>query len=164
MAARLDDPDLPVDENSILVLKNTGPKGAPGMPEWGHLPIPQKLLRAGVKDMVRISDARISGTSFGTIVVHIAPESAVGGPLAVVRDGDLIELDVEARKLALQIPDSELKTRLATWRAPAPHYARGYGQLFLDHVLQANEGCDFDFLRGKSDSTRVATQFRNPAL
>jgi L-arabonate dehydrase len=164
MAARLDDPNLPVDENSILVLKNTGPKGAPGMPEWGHLPIPQKLLRAGVKDMVRISDARISGTSFGTIVVHIAPEAAVGGPLAVVRDGDRIELDVEARKLELQIPDSELQNRLATWRAPAPHYARGYGQLFLDHVLQANEGCDFDFLRGKSDSTRVATQFRNPAL
>jgi len=164
MASRIDDPNLSVDENSVLVLKNTGPKGAPGMPEWGHLPIPKKLLQAGAKDMVRISDARISGTSFGTIVVHIAPESAVGGPLAVVKDGDMIELDVEARRLVLQIPDSELQKRLAIWKPAALHYSRGYGQLFLDHVLQADEGCDFDFLRGRTESMSVGTKFRNPGM
>ena len=164
LAARVDDPDLKVDESSILVLKNAGPKGGPGMPEWGHVPIPAKLLQAGVKDIVRLSDARISGTSFGTIVVHIAPEAAVGGPLAVVENGDWIELDVEARRLELLISDAELKARLATWRPAAPHYTRGYGKLFLDHVLQANEGCDFDFLRGRSESLSVATKFRHPAM
>jgi dihydroxy-acid dehydratase len=165
MSARIDDPNLDVDENSVLVLKNTGPRGAPGMPEWGHLPIPRKLLQKGVKDMVRISDARISGTSFGTIVVHVAPESAVGGPLAVVKDGDLIELDVDARRLELQIPDSELQKRLAAWKPAAPHYTRGYGKLFLDHILQANEGCDFDFLRGRSESSEImANKFRNPGM
>jgi dihydroxyacid dehydratase/phosphogluconate dehydratase len=163
LLARLDDPNLNVDENSVLVLKNAGPKGAPGMPEWGHLPIPAKLLKAGVKDMVRLSDARISGTSFGTIIVHVSPEAATGGPLAVVREGDEIELDVHARRLELCVPDAEIKQRLAAWRAPAPHYARGYGKLFLDHILQAHEGCDFDFLRGANGGDPLK-RFRNPGL
>ena len=166
LIARLDDPQLDVDESSVLVLKNAGPKGAPGMPEWGHLPIPAKLLKAGVKDMVRLSDARISGTSFGTIVVHISPESAVGGPLAVVRDGDEIELDIPARRLELRVAEAEVKKRLAAWKAPPPHYQRGYGKLFLDHILQAHEGCDFDFLRGRdgAETLAPAERFRNPAL
>jgi L-arabonate dehydrase len=164
LIARIDDPNLNVDEHSVMVLKNAGPKGAPGMPEWGHLPIPAKLLRAGVKDMVRISDARISGTSFGTIVVHIAPEAAVGGTLAIVQDGDEIELDVPARRLELRLPDAEIKSRLSEWRAPAPHYTRGYGKLFLDHILQANEGCDFDFLRGADrEEESPAKRFPHPS-
>jgi len=145
---RIDDPDVAIDETSVLVLKNVGPKGAPGMPEWGAAPIPARLLKKGVKDMVRISDARMSGTSYGTVVLHVAPESAVGGPLALVRDGDEIELDVPNRTLTLRVSDEELTRRRATWAPRAPHYTRGYGKLFLDHVLQANEGCDFDFLRG----------------
>jgi dihydroxy-acid dehydratase len=145
--ARIDDPQLEVDESSVLVLKSAGPKGGPGMPEWGHLPIPAKLLKAGVKDMVRLSDARISGTSFGTIIVHVSPESAVGGPLAVVKNGDSVELDVGAHRLDLMISDAEMSKRLADLKLPKPVYSRGYGKLFLDHVLQANEGCDFDFLR-----------------
>src|SRR5437899_1076827 len=145
---RIDDPDLPVDETSVLVLKQAGPRGAPGMPEWGAAPIPSNLLRRGVKDMVRISDARMSGTSYGTVVLHVSPESAVGGPLALVRNGDEIELDVPKRTLALRIGDDELARRRAAWTPRPPHFARGYGRLFLDHVLQANEGCDFDFLRG----------------
>ncbi len=162
---RLDDPDLDVDESSVLVLKNAGPKGAPGMPEWGHLPVPAKLLKAGVKDMVRLSDARISGTSFGTIGVHISPESAVGGPLAIVKEGDRIELDVPARRLELLVPESELKNRLARWRPPAPHYRRGYGKMFLDHILQAHEGCDFDFLRGLNhEAADPLRRFRNPGV
>jgi len=166
LLARLDDPGLAVDENSVMVLKNAGPKGAPGMPEWGHLPIPAKLLKAGVKDMVRLSDARISGTSFGTIVVHVAPEAAVGGPLAVVQDGDEIELDVPGRRLELRVPDQEIKARLSQWKPPAPHYTRGYGKLFLDHILQANEGCDFDFLRGADpeDNSSPLERYPNPAL
>jgi len=165
MAARVDDPSLDVDENSILVLKNAGPKGAPGMPEWGHLPIPAKLLQAGVKDMVRISDARISGTSFGTIVVHVSPEAAIGGPLAIVRNGDWIELDVPARRLELLIPEAELTSRLTAWKPPQPHYQRGYGKLFLDHILQADQGCDFDFLRGCPARDEGAFKsFRNPAM
>jgi len=166
LLARLDDPHLKADESSVLVLKNAGPKGAPGMPEWGHLPIPENLLKAGVKDMVRISDARISGTSFGTIVVHIAPESAVGGPLAIVRDGDEIELDTPGRRLELLIPDAEIKKRLDEWRAPVPQYERGYGRMFLDHILQADEGCDFDFLRGRENEVNrnPLTRFRNPGL
>jgi dihydroxy-acid dehydratase len=148
--ARIDDPSLPVDETSVLVLKRVGPKGAPGMPEWGAAPIPTKLLKKGVKDMVRISDARMSGTSYGTVVLHVAPEAAVGGPLALVRDGDEIELDVPRRTLTLRVSDAELARRRAAWTPRAPHYARGYGKLFLDHVLQANEGVDFDFLRGKT--------------
>jgi len=165
LLARLDDPNLPVDKNSVMVLKNAGPKGAPGMPEWGHLPIPAKLLKAGVKDMVRLSDARISGTSFGTIVVHVAPEAAVGGPLAIVQDGDEIELDVPARRLELRVPDAEIRTRLGQWKAPAPHYARGYGRLFLDHILQANEGCDFDFLQGadREEGVTPLARYPNPA-
>src|SRR6266446_1859095 len=148
--ARIDDPSLPVDETSVLVLKRVGPKGAPGMPEWGAAPIPSKLLRKGVKDLVRISDARMSGTSYGTVVLHVAPEAAVGGPLALVQNGDEIELDIPNRRLTLRVPDDELARRRARWRPRPPHYTRGYGRLFLDHVLQAHEGCDFDFLRGKT--------------
>jgi Dihydroxyacid dehydratase/phosphogluconate dehydratase len=146
MAARIDDPDLEIDENSVIVLQNAGPQGAPGMPEWGQLPIPKKLLEQGVRDMVRISDARMSGTSYGTCVLHVAPESYVGGPLAFVRDGDLIELDVAARKLVLHIGDDELDKRRTDWQQPPPKYSRGYGALYLQHIMQANEGCDFDFL------------------
>jgi L-arabonate dehydrase len=145
---RLDDPSLPIDETSVLVLKQVGPRGAPGMPEWGAAPIPTRLLRQGVKDMVRISDARMSGTSYGTVVLHVAPESAVGGPLALVKDGDEIELDVPNRRLTLRVGDEELARRRAAWRPRPPHFTRGYGRMFLDHVLQADEGCDFDFLRG----------------
>lgn len=146
MAARIDDPALEIDENSVIVLQNAGPQGAPGMPEWGQLPIPKKLLENGVRDMVRISDARMSGTSYGTCVLHVAPESAVGGPLALVRDGDLVELDVAARRLHLHVPDDELAARRAEWQRPKPKYGRGYGALYLRHITQANEGCDFDFL------------------
>jgi len=130
------------------VLKHVGPKGAPGMPEWGAAPVPARLLKNGVKDMVRISDARMSGTSYGTVVLHVAPESAIGGPLALVRDGDEIELDVPRRTLTLRVTDEEMAKRKATWTPRPPHFTRGYGRMFLDHVLQANEGCDFDFLRG----------------
>ena len=147
MWARVDDPNLDADESCVLVLKSSGPKGAPGMPEWGDLAIPAKLLKAGVRDMVRLSDARMSGTSYGTVVLHISPESAVGGPLAIVKNGDVIELDVPSRRLELLVPDAEIKKRLAAWRPPAPHFVRGYGRMFLDHILQAHEGCDFDFLR-----------------
>jgi dihydroxy-acid dehydratase len=148
MSARVDDPNLDVDENSVLVLKNAGPLGAPGMPEWGQLPIPKKLLAKGVRDMVRVSDARMSGTAYGACVLHVAPESYVGGPLALVRDGDVIELDIPGRRLSLNVPDEELARRRASWRAPPPRYARGYGRLFSKCVTQANEGCDFDFLEG----------------
>jgi dihydroxy-acid dehydratase len=146
MAARIDDPDLDVDENSVLVLKNAGPIGAPGMPEWGQLPIPKKVLAKGVRDMVRVSDARMSGTSYGACVLHVAPESFIGGPLALVRDGDVIELDIPGRRLNMRVSDEELDTRRAAWRKPPPRYGRGYGRLFSEHVSQANEGCDFDFL------------------
>jgi dihydroxy-acid dehydratase len=146
MAARIDDPDLVVDENSVLVLMSAGPQGAPGMPEWGQLPIPKKLLEQGVRDMVRISDARMSGTSYGACVLHVAPESHVGGALALVRDGDVIELDVAARRITLAVSDEELEKRRADWQQPAAKYGRGYGALYLEHILQANEGCDFDFL------------------
>jgi len=148
--ARIDDPSLTIDETSVLVLKHVGPKGAPGMPEWGAAPVPARLLQRGVKDMVRISDARMSGTSYGTVVLHVAPESAVGGPLALVRDGDEIELDVPRRTLTLRVGDEELARRKAAWKPRPPHFSRGYGRLFLDHVLQANEGCDFDYLRGQT--------------
>ncbi len=146
MAARIDDPDLDVDENSVLVLKNAGPIGAPGMPEWGQLPIPKKVLAKGVRDMVRVSDARMSGTSYGACVLHVAPESFIGGPLALVRDGDVIELDIPGRRLSMQVSDEELDRRRAAWKRPPPRYGRGYGRLFSEHVSQANEGCDFDFL------------------
>jgi dihydroxy-acid dehydratase len=149
MAARIDSPDLDVNPNDILVLRNAGPKGAPGMPEAGYLPIPLKLTRQGVKDMVRISDARMSGTAFGTIVLHIAPESAVGGPLAVVQTGDRILLDVPARRLELLVEQPELARRLVAWSLQPPHRepaTRGYAKLFEHCVLQADQGCDFDFL------------------
>ena len=146
MAARIDDPDLVVDADSVLVLKSAGPLGAPGMPEWGQLPIPKKLLEQGVRDMLRISDARMSGTSYGACVLHVAPESHVGGPLAFVRDGDVIELDIPARRLHLAVSDEELDKRRAEWQQPPPKYARGYGALFLEHITQADQGCDFDFL------------------
>ncbi len=148
--ARIDDPNLPVDETSVLVLKRVGPKGAPGMPEWGAAPIPQKLLKKGVKDMVRISDARMSGTSYGTVVLHVSPEAEAGGPLALVQNGDEIELDVANRRLTLRVADDELARRRAAWTPRPPHFTRGYGKLFLDHVLQAHEGVDFDFLKGKT--------------
>ena len=148
MAARIDDPALPVTANSVLVLKNAGPLGAPGMPEWGQLPIPKKLLAQGVRDMVRVSDARMSGTAYGACVLHVAPESFAGGPLALVRDGDLVELDVPARKLELKVSDAELARRRAAWREPAPRFERGYGALYQRHITQADQGCDFDFLEG----------------
>ncbi|GAB4117308.1 MAG: IlvD/Edd family dehydratase [Acidobacteriota bacterium] len=144
---RIDDPELEVTPQTVLVLQNAGPVGGPGMPEWGQLPIPAKLLRQGVKDMVRISDARMSGTSYGTTVLHVSPESAVGGPLAAIRTGDMIRLDVPARRLDVELDDREIARRLAEWRPPAPRYTRGYGRLFSEHVNQAHEGCDFDFLR-----------------
>jgi len=146
LAARLDDPNLPATADSILVLQNAGPTGAPGMPEWGMLPLPKKLLEAGVRDMLRISDARMSGTSYGACVLHVAPESAVGGPLALVRDGDIITLDVEARTLSLEVSDEELASRKAEWKARPPKATRGYLSLFLNEVTQADEGCDFRFL------------------
>lgn len=146
MAARIDDPALGIDESSVLVLRGSGPQGGPGMPEWGMLPIPKHLLRQGVRDMVRISDARMSGTSYGTCVLHVAPESHVGGPLALVRDGDPIRLDVSGRRLDVLVDDAELARRQAAWSPPPPRYTRGYGAMFSAHVSQANEGCDFDFL------------------
>jgi L-arabonate dehydrase len=150
LAARVDAPDLDVDADSVMVLRNAGPVGAPGMPEWGHLPIPAKLLRRGVSDLLRISDARMSGTSYGAVVLHVAPEAAVGGPLALVQTGDRIRLDVEARTLDVLLDDSELAQRRANWTPPARKDERGYRRLYEDHVLQANEGCDLDFLRGRS--------------
>jgi dihydroxy-acid dehydratase len=144
--ARIDDENLVVDENSVLVLQNAGPQGGPGMPEWGQLPIPKKLLQKGVRDMVRISDARMSGTSYGACVLHVAPESYVGGPLALVRDGDLIEMDVAARKLELKVSAEELAKRKAAWKQPEPHYTRGYGAIYSQHITQANKGCDLDIL------------------
>lgn len=146
LAARIDDPNLDVDENSVLVLKNAGPKGAPAMPEIGQIPIPAKLLKQGVRDMVRISDARISGTSYGALIVHVSPEAAVGGTLALVESGDEIELDIEAKRLQLHVSAEELAVRRGGWSAPKPHYDRGYGLLFHERVLQAHLGCDFDFL------------------
>ncbi len=148
MAARIDRDDLEVDESSVLVLRNSGPLGGPGMPEWGMLPVPKKLLRQGVRDMVRISDARMSGTSYGTCVLHVAPESFVGGPLALVKTGDLIELDVGKRELNLKVAAEEMQRRRAAWRPPERKYERGYGAIFSQHVRQADEGCDFDFLEG----------------
>ena len=149
LKARVDDPALDVTPDHVLVLQNGGPIGGPGMPEIGNLPIPQKLLKQGLRDMVRISDARMSGTSYGTIVLHVAPESAVGGPLALVRDGDEIELNVAERRLQLHVSKAELAERRAEWSPPPPAYERGYGQLYLRSVNQAPLGCDFDFLRGR---------------
>ena len=146
MLQGIDDPDLDVDASSVLVMKGAGPLGGPGFPEWGHLPIPKKLLQAGVKDMLRISDARMSGTSFGADVLHVSPEAAAGGPLAAVQTGDLIEIDAPARKLMLLVDDREIERRLAARKPYRPAYTRGYGKLFLETVTQAHEGCDFRFL------------------
>ena len=143
---RMDDPALPATQDSVLVLQNAGPLGAPGMPEWGMLPIPKKLLQQGVRDMVRISDARMSGTSYGACVLHVAPESFVGGPLALVRDGDIVELDVPGRRLTLHVPDEELGRRRAAWKPRELPYPRGWVALWARHVRQADKGCDFDFL------------------
>jgi dihydroxy-acid dehydratase len=148
MSARIDDESLPATPDSVLVLQNGGPRGGPGMPEWGQLPIPRKLLKAGIRDMVRISDARMSGTSYGACVLHVSPESYVGGPLGLVHDGDMIELDVPGRRLHLDISGDEMERRRAAWRAPPRRYERSYGVLFADHVSQADRGCDFDFLSG----------------
>ena len=148
MAARIDRDDLEVDASCVLVLKNGGPLGGPGMPEWGMLPVPKKLLKQGVRDMVRVSDARMSGTSYGTCVLHVAPESFVGGPLALVRNGDPIELDIERRTLELKVPEAELQRRKAAWKQPPRKFERGYGAVFSQHISQADQGCDFDFLEG----------------
>jgi dihydroxy-acid dehydratase len=147
---RIDDPDLEVDEASVLVLKNCGPRGYPGMPEVGNMPLPPKILKKGITDMVRISDARMSGTAYGTVVLHVAPEAAAGGMLALVQNGDPIELDVAARRLHLDVSDSELQRRRASWRPPEPVFERGYYKLYYDHVMQADRGADLDFLAGKS--------------
>lgn len=146
LAARVDDPDLDIGPDDVMVLQNAGPIGGPGMPEAGYLPIPKKLLAKGVRDMVRISDARMSGTAFGTVILHVSPEAAVGGPLGLVQTGDEIEFDVPGRRLELLVPEPELNARRMRWQPPSPAYTRGYGKLFLDHVLQAHIGCDFDFL------------------
>jgi L-arabonate dehydrase len=150
--ARINDDALDIDENSVMVLKYCGPKGYPGMAEVGNMPLPPKLLKRGITDLVRISDARMSGTAYGTVVLHTAPESAVGGPLALVENGDEITLDVHARSLHLHVDDAELARRRGAWRAPPPHAQRGYLKLYIDHVLQANDGVDLDFLVGRSGS------------
>jgi L-arabonate dehydrase len=150
--ARIDDPNLDIDESCVIVLKSVGPKGYPGMPEVGNVDLPEKLILKGVKDMVRISDGRMSGTAYGTVVLHISPESAIGGTLALVKDGDMIELDVENRKLHLDVPEEELRKRKAAWIPPKPHTERGYVRLYLDHVEQAERGADLDILVGKSGS------------
>jgi dihydroxy-acid dehydratase len=148
--ARIDDPDLDVDENTVLVLKGAGPRGYPGMPETGNLPLPPKLLARGVTDMVRISDARMSGTAYGTVVLHTSPEAAVGGTLALVQTGDVIELDVPNRRLDLIVNEAELDRRRAEWRPAPPAFDRGYAKLYTEHVLGAERGADFDFLVGHS--------------
>jgi dihydroxy-acid dehydratase len=147
MHHEIDRDDLPVTPQTVLVLKNAGPKGGPGFPEWGQIPMPRVLLKQGIKDVVRISDARMSGTSFGTVALHIAPESAIGGPLAAVQTGDLIELDVPNRSLSLLVPADQIEKRLVERKIAPAHFERGYGLLFIENVLQANEGCDFSFLR-----------------
>jgi dihydroxy-acid dehydratase len=147
LAARIDEPGLDVTPDDFLVLQNAGPKSGYAMPEAGYLPIPAKLARAGVKDMVRISDARMSGTAYGTIVLHVSPEAAVGGPLALARDGDRIRISVRQHGIELLVPQEELRKRKAAWRPPVEPPARGYAKLYMDHVLQAEHGCDFDFLR-----------------
>lgn len=154
---RINDPNLDVKPEDVLVLQNAGPVGGPGMPEVGNLPIPEKLLKQGIRDMVRISDARMSGTAYGTIVLHVAPESAIGGPLALVQDGDEIELDWANRRLTLLVDDAELSKRRTQWKAPRPTFVRGYGRLYVEHVLQAPQGVDFDFLQG-NDPVGVVAQ------
>ncbi|XZE42857.1 L-arabinonate dehydratase [Pirellulaceae bacterium SH467] len=150
MKLRINDPELPVTPDTVLVLQTGGPIGAPGFPEWGMLPIPDKILKMGIRDMVRISDARMSGTSYGTCVLHVAPESYIGGPLGLVQDGDLISLDVETRTLQLLVDETTLANRKAQWKKPEPRWSRGYLKLFAEHTTQANLGCDFDFLHGNT--------------
>jgi dihydroxy-acid dehydratase len=147
LAKRVDDPDLDVKPEDFMVLQNAGPKSGYAMPEAGYLPIPQKLARAGLKDMVRISDARMSGTAYGTIVLHVSPEAAVGGPLALIKNGDRIKLSVKDRRIDLMVDEKELQKRKAAWQPPVEPATRGYKKLYMDHVLQAEHGCDFDFLR-----------------
>jgi dihydroxy-acid dehydratase len=159
LAARVDDPELDCDADTVMVLRNGGPVGAPGMPEWGHMPIPAKLLKQGVSDLVRISDARMSGTSYGAVVLHVAPESAVGGPLALVETGDRIRLNVEARRLDLLVDEAELRVRRDAWIPPVRKDVRGYRRMYEEHVLQANEGCDLDFLRGRSPVVADVTTY-----
>jgi L-arabonate dehydrase len=146
---RIADPALDIDESCVMVLKNCGPRGYPGMAEVGNMGLPPKLLRKGITDMVRVSDARMSGTAYGTVVLHAAPEAAVGGPLALVRDGDTIELDVKGRRLSLEVDEAELARRRANWSPPPAAMQSGYQKLYIDHVLQADRGCDLDFLVGK---------------
>jgi dihydroxy-acid dehydratase len=155
MLLRLNDESLEVSADHVLVLRNAGPCGVPGMPEWGQIPIPTRLLKQGIRDVVRISDARMSGTSYGTVVLHAAPESAVGGPLALVQNGDLIRLNVAERCLDLLVSDEELAARRSAWCAPTLKHIRGYPRLYVEHVLQADEGCDFDFLRPESADALV---------
>ncbi|MGE7416422.1 L-arabinonate dehydratase [Methylobacterium tarhaniae] len=147
LKAAIDDENLDVTADHVLVLRNAGPQGGPGMPEWGMLPMPKKLLKEGHRDMLRLSDARMSGTSYGACVLHVAPESFIGGPLALLRTGDIVSIDVEARAIRMEVPDEELERRRAAWTPPAPRYERGYGVMFSRHIQQADEGCDFDFLR-----------------
>jgi dihydroxyacid dehydratase/phosphogluconate dehydratase len=152
MLARVNDPALKIDRDSVLILRNAGPTGVPGFPEWGMIPVPLKLLQQGIADVVRISDSRMSGTGYGTVVLHVAPEAAAGGPLAIVLEGDLIELDVEQRRLELLVDVAELDRRQKSWRPPASPHLRGYPRFYIDHVLQADEGADFDFLRPRSEA------------
>jgi dihydroxy-acid dehydratase len=159
MKAATDDENLDVTEDHVLILRNAGPLGGPGMPEWGMLPIPTKLVKRGVRDMLRLSDARMSGTSYGACVLHVAPESFVGGPLALVRNGDTISVDVAARRISLDVPEQELAERRAKLVPPPPRYGRGYGWMFSRHIRQANEGCDFDFL-----DTKFGTPAGEPAI
>ncbi|MDZ4135937.1 MAG: dihydroxy-acid dehydratase, partial [Paracoccaceae bacterium] len=143
----IDDPDYPMTPDTVLVLRNAGPQGGPGMPEWGMIPMPKALLKLGLRDMVRLSDARMSGTSFGACVLHVAPESWIGGPLALLKTGDIVDLNVPARSLNMRVEDAELARRRAEWVAPVPRFERGYGYIFNQHIEQADKGCDFDFLR-----------------
>jgi dihydroxyacid dehydratase/phosphogluconate dehydratase len=149
---RIDDPALDIDETCVMVLKNCGPRGYPGMAEVGNMPLPAKLLKQGISDMVRISDARMSGTAYGTVVLHVAPEAASGGTLALVQEGDMIELDVAGRRLELLVDADELARRRANWSPPPPPHGGGYQSLFVERVMQADKGCDFDFLVGRRDA------------
>jgi dihydroxy-acid dehydratase len=164
LAARIDTPELDVDKDSVIILQSAGPQGAPGMPEWGQLPIPAKLLRAGVTDMVRVSDARMSGTSYGACVLHVTPESHVGGPLALVKTGDMISLDIEARRIDMLVSDEELSARKAAWIAPEAKFKRGYGTLYLKHIQQADKGCDFDFLESDYGQDKTAVIAGEPEI
>jgi dihydroxyacid dehydratase/phosphogluconate dehydratase len=146
MKAEIDNPDLDVTEDTVLVMRGAGPQGGPGMPEWGMLPIPQKLLKQGVRDMVRVSDARMSGTSYGACVLHVAPEAHIGGPLALIRSGDIVTVDVDGRRIDMDVSESELERRREAWVQPEPKFHRGYGWMSARHITQADQGCDFDFL------------------